>query len=312
MEGAQLPGESTALIRSGARLCAAALIFALGMRNVQVPGTHPGLVLALFVVWMAVLLASARPTRKVSGPSEWAMLFFFLVSVVALALLAVYSSEPILARFFLIAAPLAFFSLEPLAPYALVAASGATLVASFVVPLVSGQGFSQAAQSAACGLASSFMALLGAASIRRVRSAEIALAEEHQRTVAALLEKEKRLAEVERLAAAGSKAARVAHDMANPVASMRCNLEWLCEAVSQDRLDSDRAEVVEVMKETRECLDRLLAQLQDFRVLARAARAVAPEAGEPDKVASVKATGETLDGSRESEGMALSARAAGR
>jgi C4-dicarboxylate-specific signal transduction histidine kinase len=119
------------------------------------------------------------------------------------------------------------------------------------------------------------VAVLGAASSRKIRRAEIALAEERARALEALEKSERRQAEVEKLAAAGSRAAGVAHDMSNPLASMRCNLDWLRDAVDEGRLAADKDEIAQVIRETRECLDRLGQNLQEFRSVARTARALA-------------------------------------
>ncbi|MFT3917267.1 MAG: histidine kinase dimerization/phospho-acceptor domain-containing protein [Anaeromyxobacteraceae bacterium] len=131
-----------------------------------------------------------------------------------------------------------------------------------------------------------------------MRAAEIGLAADRARALEALAASQQRQVEVEQLAAAGTKAASCAHDMSNPLASMRCNLDWLREAAEQDRLEADRGEVLEVIQETRECLDRLGHQLQDFRTIARTARAHArqlealPGAGSPARPAPDRAAGE--------------------
>jgi signal transduction histidine kinase len=197
------------------------------------------------------------------------------VSICALTYLSSLTGEASGAHAFLVTAPLVFVILVPDATRGLFVAAVATVIATVVSQLLRGESTGTAAMDGLRALASGVVAVLGAVSARTMRDAEIALAEERTRAVEALERSERRQAEVEKLAAAGSKAAGVAHDMSNPLASMRCNLDWLRQTAEEGRLEADREEAVQVIRETRECLDRLGQTLQEFRTVARTARALA-------------------------------------
>jgi signal transduction histidine kinase len=201
---------------------------------------------------------------------------------------------------FLVAAPLVVGVLLPDARGAVrvsavlstIAVGGAVLAR--VAPFLDALGY--ALRAAASGA----LAVLGASTLARVRTEELRLAEERALAVDALAQSEKRRAEAEWLAAAGRTAARVAHDMSNPLASIRVNLEWLQEKAEDGRLEAEADEVREVIRETREGVDRLGANLADFRAAARGARAAPPreeplpgEGGEPAPIARIGAAGKS-------------------
>lgn len=157
-----------------------------------------------------------------------------------------------------------------------------SLAVEGVFPLREGPGAARAPVTYALhGAAACALAVLGAANLARVRRDEGRRAAEQARAVDALAQSERRRARAEPLAAAGSRAARAAHDMSNPLASLRANLDWLSDAAQENRLHSQEAEVLEVIVEARECVSRLGARLSDFRAAARAAQDLTPAEREP-------------------------------
>jgi signal transduction histidine kinase len=63
--------------------------------------------------------------------------------------------------------------------------------------------------------------------------------------------------------------AAVAHDMANPLASLRSNLEWLRDALEEGRLPRDEAEAREVLRDAREATERLRVDVGALRAAGR-------------------------------------------
>jgi signal transduction histidine kinase len=166
-------------------------------------------------------------------------------------------------------------------------------VLDVLLGLARGPPFLDALGCALRAAAAGAIAVLGVSKLARVRrTEELRLAQERALALDALARSEKRRAEAERLAVAGTTAARVAHDMSNPLASIRVNLDWLQEKVEEGRLEAEEDEVREVIRETRECVERLGANLADFRAAARGTPAAAPraeavsgEGGEPAPIA---------------------------
>jgi len=296
MGDARLPIESSARVRSRIALVAALLLLALALADALRSGPALTVTLGARLVWVVALLGASRallftdPRR-----TEWVAGACFMVSLGALGVLGVQGGPSSAAQAYLVTAPLAFYALVPDGVRLLALASGATVVTAAWVRIALGSGVDEAALNALRALASGVVAVLGAVSAQKIRRAEIALAEERARALEALERSEKRQAVVERLAAAGSRAAGVAHDMSNPLASMRCNLDWLREAADAGRLAAEGAEVAQVIQETRECLERLGQNLQEFRSVARTARALALKvdelAGDTAPVRSVKDLG---------------------
>ena len=255
---------------------AACLLLFFALADPLRGGPNPGMTLAARLTWAAALFVAARLlTGRHQRWTEPLVTACFVVSVLSLAALNVIAGDHTASRAFLVVAPLVFAAVLPDALRALVFASIATVICAVGGQLLVGAPPVSAAMDGFRALAAGVLAVLGAISTRKIRDAEVALAEDRARAIEALAVSEKRQAEVEKLAAAGSKAAGVAHDMSNPLASMRCNLDWLREAIEGGQLETDKAEVVEVIKETRECLDRLGQNLQDLRTVARTARALA-------------------------------------
>jgi signal transduction histidine kinase len=284
----RLPIETTRRARSRIALFAAGLVAAFAVLEALRGGPNAGTVLAARAVWIAALLAAARLVLAADGRWTRLLLLFNVgLTIGSLLVLSVARPADVGAVAFLIAAPMLVGVLLPDALGAVWFAAGLSTIAvgaSFVLrgaPPV--EVLAYAFRAAAAGA----IAVLGATTLERVRRAEIRLAEERARAVDALERSERRRAEVEPLAAVGSSAARVAHDMSNPLASIRVNLDWLREVAEEGRLAADEAEVREVIRETRECVDRLGAGLADFRAAARGGRAAAaqgaatPPASEP-------------------------------
>jgi len=297
MSEAQLPIESSARVRSRMALVVAGLLFLFAVADALRGAPNLVIVLGARMVWVAALLGASRALLfSDARRTEWVAGACFVVSLASLGVLSLNGGPQGMANAYLITAPLFFYALVPDAVRLLAFASAATVVTAVAITLAMGKGVEDAAFFALRAVASGVVAVLGAVSSRKIRRAEIALAEERARAIEALERSEKRQAEVEKLAAAGSRAAGVAHDMSNPLASMRCNLDWLHEVAEEGRLAADRAEVAQVIQETRESLARLGQNLQEFRSVARTARALALKvdelAGDTSPVRSVPEAGE--------------------
>jgi signal transduction histidine kinase len=68
---------------------------------------------------------------------------------------------------------------------------------------------------------------------------------------------------------ARSTVAAVAHDMSNPLASLRSNLEWLRGALEAGRLTEERAEAREVLRDAHEAAERLRVDVGALRAAGR-------------------------------------------
>jgi signal transduction histidine kinase len=268
-----LPIDTTARARSRIALFTAGLVAAFALFEAIRGVPELRVVLAARAVWIAALLAAARLVLAARGPwTRVLTLAAVVVSVAALFVLSLVQGDRFGSIAFLFAAPLFVGVLLPDARSAVwIAAvlSTAGVGASF---LLRGAPPAEALMCALRAASAGAVAVFGAAVLERVRRHEVRLAEERARVADALARSEQRRAEVEPLAAAGSSAARVAHDMSNPLASIRVNLDWLHEAVQERRLAAEDAEIAEVLRETRECVERLGANLRDFRAAARSAR----------------------------------------
>lgn len=279
-----LPIETTARARSRIALLAAGLVAAFAVLETARGAAGWETALAARAAWIAALLAASRLVLAASG--RWTPLLLggtVVLSVGALFVLSVARPGDVAAMAFLMAAPLLVGVLVPDARGAVWLAAGLSTAAVGASFLVQGVPLADAVVYAVRAAAAGAVAVLGATMLDRVRREEVRLAEERARVVDALARSEKRRAEVEPLAVAGSAAARVAHDMSNPLASLRVNLDWLHEVAEERRLEVEEAEVREVIRETRECVDRLGANLADFRAAARGARAAAG-GGRPEGV----------------------------
>jgi len=276
-----LPFETSARIRSRMALVAAGLLLLFAFADLARGGPSPALTFGARLSWALALLGASHVLVRRPGPwNEALVTACFLVSVAALVTITVVAGPHTGSRAFLIVSPLVFAAFTPESLKGLLVASAAAIAGAAAAQLIVGAGGVEALMEALRATAAGVIAVMGALSARRIRDAEVALAEERARALEALARSERRQAQVEKLAAAGSRAAGVAHDMSNPLASIRCNLDWLREAADEGRLEADRDEVRQVIVETRECLDRLGRNLADFRTVARGARALAAQVEE--------------------------------
>jgi len=269
-----LPIETTLRARSRVALLTAGLVAAFALVDTLRGAPHLHVVLAARAAWIAALLLAWRLMLAARGP--WTRVLMggtVVLSVGALLVLSLVQRASFGAVTFLFATPLFVTVLVP-------DALGAVWLASVLSPVAVGASFllggtpgGEALMHAVRAAAAGGVAVLGATMLARVRGEETRLAEERARVADALARSEQRRAEVEPLAEAGSTAVRVAHDMSNPLASIRVNLDWLLEVAEEQRLATEHVEVLEVIRETRECVDRLGANLRDFRAAARSASA---------------------------------------
>jgi signal transduction histidine kinase len=267
----ELPLEETARSRSRIAVLAAGLIAVFAAAEVAQGVPNVGALLAARAAWVGALLVAARLLLRARGRATTALVAATVsVSVGALLVISLVQPGDVGSIAFLIAAPLLVAVLVPDA-VGTVAAAAVLSTAAVAFLFATREGGLSAVTYGFRAAAAGAVAVLGATNLARVRRDELRIVEERARTAAALVRSERRRAEVEPLAVAGSRAARAAHDMSNPLASIRANLDWLRDAAEENRLQTEEAEVLEVIVEARACVELLGTNLADFRAAARAA-----------------------------------------
>lgn len=98
---------------------------------------------------------------------------------------------------------------------------------------------------------------------------ELAMAGDRETALAALVESEHRRSRAERLATLGQLAAGVAHEVNNPLAYLKANLAFVGELTTEHLPLEDRAELAEVLEESRIGLDRIAEIVRSLKLYAR-------------------------------------------
>jgi len=242
-----------------------ALVIAAALLAVQIPMElhYPGwrLSLPIRLGWVAFLLlaiAFIRPDRpRLARASAYAV---GMVSGVFASALVAASGGATGPRFgFMLAFPLVVAVLAPDVPWSAGAMGVVTLLGGLLMlgaasprdPWFMGEW-------AALSLMATGLAVIGAASSRRLYRAETRARSERAE---ALL----RLAEAERSAAVGRLAADVAHRVGNPLAAVKANAQFLSECPGAAALDPDAARAI---AESVESIDRVAEILAELRNLA--------------------------------------------
>jgi signal transduction histidine kinase len=266
MLGGGLPIETTARARSAAALAAAVLVAAFGAFDVARGAPSLALVLAARGVWFAALLVVSRLVRDTGRRIVLPAMLAAGASIVALSALTYADGGAVGgSAMFLLAAPLFIAVLVPdELPVAIFAATASTLATMLVFAMLGWAPGDVAIATVRAAVAGGF-AIFGTVLHARVRRVEASLAEE-------LASSERLRALAEPLAAAGTKVGALAHDMSSPLATVKCNLEWLWEAVQDGRIRAAEDEVMEVLDDAREATDRLREGVGALRQAARQAR----------------------------------------
>jgi signal transduction histidine kinase len=260
-----LPIDATARARSLAALVAAAFVGIFALAGVFL-GERAPLVVGARVAWIVALVATSRVVLRARGRRQAVLMgAAALLSIAALYLLTVADGvAPGGSLTYLVAAPLFVAILLPDAT-AVTAVAG---VASTTLALLAGVQVAppgSAARIAIRAAAAAAFAVLTSRIQARIRRDERGLEEERARALDALRASEHRRAETEPFVRAGSQAGRLAHDMANPLAAVKCNLEWLRDAAEAGRLQTEEGEVLDVLAETQAAIEQLGARLGELR-----------------------------------------------
>ncbi|HEY0094648.1 MAG TPA: histidine kinase dimerization/phospho-acceptor domain-containing protein, partial [Archangium sp.] len=120
--------------------------------------------------------------------------------------------------------------------------------------------------------AATFFGMYGAAQHRKAQEAENTARLERARreSMEKLAVAERQRAQTEKLATVGRLAAGVVHEINNPLAFVRSNLEFLrTEVLRQSLAEETRAELSEVFEETRQGVERIRQIVSDLRGFSR-------------------------------------------
>ncbi len=260
-----LPIESTSRARSRAALVAATLVAAFGALDVARGSRALAAILCARALWIASLVLLSwivRRPRASSGPLS----VLACTSVASIAVLVHEGGGTASGSFvYLVTAPVfvALFLPNRVAPSAL-----AGLVATGCVAAVSylqGRAAADVAALAARAAIAGGFAILFTWQQNRVRREEIDVVGHLARLAEALEASERRLAEEEPLAAAGTKARDVAHSMSSPLAAISCNLDWLRDAAQDGRVRLEDEEAAGVIDDARAAADRLRERIGALR-----------------------------------------------
>jgi len=229
----------------------------------------------LRAAWIAVILGCAALQRPEQGARAGAaaLAASLATGVGVVAIVAVDGGTGSIYAGMLLAAPYAVLVAMVELPLAAALTGLLCVLGGAAIRLEEGQG----ASAIGCWLLLSgvmtALATWGTVAARRAWRLEVAVEQERGRAVA-------RLAETERLAEVVRLARQVAHEVNNPLAAARANVEWLC----QEPPAREGGEHAEVLADTLEGLNRIAKAVARLQASARGA---GPTKGDPDRVGAV-------------------------
>lgn len=243
--------------------------------------------IALHLAWMGLLVGAALLSRRgalATAPFQAAAL---LSAAAATAVVAATGGTNGPRFGFLLALPPIVLVVVPELPWAAGLAGAACLAGGVVLILADGRGGWFLVEWLVLSLTTSALSVVGAVGFGALWARELETQRRHVRTVAQLAESERRRERAERLVSVARLAARLAHDVANPLAAVKANVAWLADAGPDAK---GTAELGQVVADTRASVERIGQIAAELRQLAK----LVPAEAESFDVAHVLA--EALDG----------------
>lgn len=227
----------------------------------------PGESLAVRLVWALGMLMLAHFTPRVSAPARDRLLAaiaaFSVLCWLALTVLLGGSGSPYF--WWMLALPLIFGALAPDNLMATAAAGLGTLAGNLILLIHEGASASAMVLWLVIAGVSIGLSAFGVLNYRRLLEAETALEASHARAAQELAISEQRRIHAEKLALIGKLAAGIAHEINNPLAYVKANLDLLRTggAIAPQELEA-------LLEESREGIARIEQIVADMRSFARA------------------------------------------
>jgi signal transduction histidine kinase len=222
------------------------------------------------VVWVAALLWAGReqlPDRPVLA--NVGALLVLVVSAVAILVSAISAggSDTIFDGL-LLALPLATLILFPDLWYGTLVPGAVGLAGGAAVRLREGRPVAEIVYWACLVAGATIMAAFGARFVRRDHAREIAAERARADAIAALAHSEAQRARAERLADVARLAGAVSHEINNPLASVKANLQWMAADGAQGGEES-----AAVLRDTVEAVERIVTVMAELRTASVSAMA---------------------------------------
>lgn len=245
----------------------AALILAIGACDYALLGRFDAIAAAARLVWAGFFVVVALlATRMKPENLDWSTAVAAVVSTAAWSTLAWHtggSSSPYLAA--MVALPLIFGVLAPDSVRASVIATASILVGFVVVLGLEGADLGVAAASITLALLMGGISIVGAVAYRRLREAEVGVSRDRERALEELAVSESRRLKAERMAIIGRLSSKIAHELNNPLAFVKSNLDFLAEEHRCDRAEA----LGPILADSRVGLDRIAKIVSALDTFAR-------------------------------------------
>ncbi|HEY0840767.1 MAG TPA: ATP-binding protein, partial [Vulgatibacter sp.] len=232
-----------------------ALILAIGACDYALLGRFDPVAATARVAWAGYFLAIASmATRMKPEHLDWSTAIGAAVSTAAWSVLAWRtggSAGPFLAA--MVALPLLFGVLAPDSVRSSMVASTSVVLGYAIVLGLEGAGIGVAIASLSLAVAMGAISIVGAVAYRRLRRAEVAVSRDRERALEDLAVSESRRLKAERMAIIGRLSSKLAHELNNPLAFVKSNLEFLAEEHHCEREES----IGPAIADSREGLDRI-------------------------------------------------------